>query len=241
MLVGMRKFLPYIAILFCLNQAKAQVEKPQNLPRFDGRKYHFGFILSVNSATYFINFKDDFTFTDSITNIMLDRQPGFDLNIVGSFNPSPNINFRFTPGLAFQERQLTYSVFDTDTTTKDYIKKIESTYLNFPLYLKLRTNRINNFAAYAIGGAYYGIDMANNRDLENKGSLEQLTVKTTKTDWGYSVGGGFDFFLQYFKFGIELKFNVGMKNIFKNDGTYFANPLESIRTGGWVFSFTFEG
>jgi hypothetical protein len=221
--------------------AQAQKERPKNLQRFDSRKYHFGFILSFNSATYYIDYVNDYSFSDSINNILLDRQPGFDLNIVGSFNPTHNINFRFTPGLAFQERQLTYSIYQNDTTNKTYLKKIESTYLNFPLYLKLRTDRINNFAAYAIGGAYYGLDMANNRQLINMGSMEQLTIKTKRSDWGYSVGGGFDFFLQYFKFGIELKFNVGMKNILNQDNTYFAAPLESIRTGSWVFSLTFEG
>ncbi|HYG52115.1 MAG TPA: outer membrane beta-barrel protein, partial [Flavobacteriales bacterium] len=134
-----------------------------------------------------------------------------------------------------------YYVYDNDTTNTEYLKKIESTYLVFPFYMKLRTNRINNFAAYGIGGGYYALDMANNKDLENNGSLSQLTVQTTKSDWGYSVGGGFDFFLQYFKFGIELKFNVGMKNVLKQDNTFFAAPLESIRTGSWVFSLTFEG
>lgn len=237
----MRKIIAILILVSCNLVSFSQEKKPENLPRFDGRKYHFGFILSFNSATYYVNFKNGAGMTDSINNILLKRQPGFDLNIVGSFNPTPNINFRFTPGLAFQERQLEYTILKKDTTTKIYLKRIESTYLNFPFYLKLRTNRINNFAAYAIGGAYYGIDMANNKDLENNGSLEQLTIKTTKTDWGYSAGGGFDFFLPYFKFGIELKYNVGMKNIFKQDNTFFANPIESIRTGSWVFSLTFEG
>lgn len=237
----MRKLILICFVLLTCSGLYAQKEKPQNLPRFDGRKYHFGFMLSANSATYYVNYKDDFTFRDSITNILLKRQPGFDINIVASYNPTRNINFRFTPGLAFQERQLIYTVRKNDTLSKSYLKKLESTFLYFPFYLKLRTNRINNFAAYAIGGAYYGIDMANNKDLENEGSLEQLTVQTRRHDYGYSVGGGFDFFLQYFKFGIELKFNVGLRNALIQDNTFFSSPLESIRSGSWVFSLTFEG
>lgn len=237
----MRRICAITVFVFFALGAFAQKEKPKNLPKFDGRKYHFGFMLSFNSATYYIDYKNDYTFSDSIVNILLKRQPGFNLNIVASFNPTHNINFRFTPGLDFQERQLHYTVLENDTLKKNYMKKLESTYLNFPLYLKLRTDRINNFAAYAIGGAYYAIDMANNKDLNNTGALTNLTVQTKRYDWGYSVGGGFDFFLPYFKFGIELKFNVGMKNVLKSDGTYFANPLEQMRTGSWVFSFTFEG
>lgn len=237
----MRKIIAIVVIVLSFSSAFAQKEKPQNLPRFDGRRYHFGFMLSFNSATFYMKYNNLYSYGDSIVNILLDRQPGFNLNIVGSWNPTPLINIRFTPGLSFEERQLTYSVYTNDTLNTQYLKKIESTYLVFPFYLKLRTARINNFAAYGIGGAYYGLDMANNKDLENNGSLQQLTVQTKKSDWGYSAGGGFDFFLQYFKFGIELKYNVGMKNILKQDGTFFASPLESIRTGSWVFSLTFEG
>lgn len=237
----MRRFFSVVILILLGSGLFAQTEKPQNLPRFDQRKYHFGFMLSGNSATFYHKLKDDYTFSDSILNILLKRQPGFNINIVGSFNPSPNINFRFTPGLSFEERQLIYTVMVDDSTTDTYLKKLESTFLVFPFYLKLRTDRINNFAAYALGGAYYGMDMANNKDLQNVGSLQQLTVQTRRTDWGYSVGGGFDFFLQYFKFGLELKFNVGMKNVLVQDDTYFAKPLESIRMGSWVFSLTFEG
>lgn len=237
----MRKYIALVILFFSVSGVFAQKEKPWNLPKFDGRKYHFGFMLSFNSATYYINYKNDYTFNDSITNILLKRQPGFNLNIVASLNFTKNINLRFTPGLDFQERQLTYTVLSHDTVKTQYSKKLESTYLSFPFLLKLRTNRINNFAAYAIGGAYYAIDMANNKALNNNGSLTELTIATKRYDWGYSVGGGFDFFLPYFKFGIELKFNVGQKNVLKQDNTFFANPLESIRTGSWVFSLTFEG
>ncbi len=237
----MRKALAILLLLVFSLPVFSQREKPQNLQKFDQRKYHFGFLLSFNSATYYVDRKDDYSFNDSILNMKIDRQPGFNLNIVASWNPSPNINFRFTPGLDFQERQLVYTVLINDTATQRYSKKLESTYLTFPLLLKLRTNRINNFAAYALGGGYYGLDMANNKDLNNTGALTQLTVQTKKNDYGYIIGGGFDFFLQYFKFGIELKFNVGMTNVLKQDGTYFANPLQSLRTGSWTFSFCFEG
>ncbi|HLP11197.1 MAG TPA: outer membrane beta-barrel protein [Flavobacteriales bacterium] len=237
----MRKIIAIIVIVLNFSSAYGQKEKPENLPKFDARKYHFGFMLSFNSATFYNKYVNNYSYSDSIVNILLDRQPGFNLNIVGSWNPTPHINFRFTPGLSFEERQFTFSVYDNDTLNTTYLKKIESTYLLFPFYLKLRTARINNFAAYAIGGAFYGLDMANNKDLENNGALTQLTIQTTRSDWGYSAGGGFDFFLQYFKFGIELKFNVGMKNVLKQDNTFFAAPFESIRTGSWVFSLTFEG
>ena len=60
-------------------------------------------------------------------------------------------------------------------------------------------------------------------------------------DFGVEVGGGFDFFLQYFKLGIELKLGVGMTNIHLDENTYFDNPIGGLRSKVWTFSLTFEG
>ncbi|HYG53615.1 MAG TPA: hypothetical protein VD905_22155, partial [Flavobacteriales bacterium] len=97
----MRKIIAIVVVVLCFSSAYAQKEKPENLPKFDARKYHFGFMLSFNSATFYLKYVNQYSYTDSIVNILLDRQPGFNLNIVGSLNPSPNVNFRFTPGLSF--------------------------------------------------------------------------------------------------------------------------------------------
>jgi hypothetical protein len=120
-------------------------------------------------------------------------------------------------------------------------KTIGSTYLNFPLLMKLRTNRINNWDCYAIGGYFYGLDMANNRDFENDGPLTDHAIKLTKSDHGYIVGGGMDFFLHYFKFGFEIKLHAGVKNILLQDNTFFMNPLKALKSRCWTFGLTFEG
>ena len=49
-----------------------------------------------------------------------------------------------------------------------------------------------------------GIDMASNKDVDNEtAALGDQIVKLKKTDFGIEVGGGFDFFLEYFKLGVE--------------------------------------
>jgi len=237
-----KKSVSVLMLFFAITTtAIAQKDRPWNLQNFDQRKYHFGFILAYNSTTLNIDYINDNTFNDSILSIEPDRQPGFDLAIVGSLNLTHNINLKFMPGLAFQDRNIKYTVLESNDTTKLYLKKIESTWLTFPLVLKLRTDRINNFAAYALGGYYYSVDMAGNRDVENKGPKTDLTVLMKKHDHGYQVGGGFDFFLPYFKFGIELKLVNGVRNILLQDNSYFANPLKSVRNRSWVVSLTFEG
>jgi hypothetical protein len=55
------------------------------------------------------------------------------------------------------------------------------------------------------------------------------------------MGGGFDFFLPYFKFAVEFKTSIGINDILIHEDTPFSNPIESLRTRSFIVSFTFEG
>jgi hypothetical protein len=221
-------------------QAQRTGVKTQNLPNFDLHRFHFGFLLSYNTSDFFMRLKPTAPFTDSVLVIDHVKQPGFNLGIVASLNMTPNFSLRFLPTLAFEERILKYSFRRTDGTIADFQKPIESTYLEFPLLLKFRSDRINNFAVYLIGGGKFGIDMASKKDVDNALD-EDIVVKLNRYDYSAEVGGGIDMFLPYFKFGIELKTGIGIPNMLVDDGTRFSTPLESLRTKTYVLTFTFEG
>ena len=142
--------------------------------------------------------------------------------------------------LSFQERLLTYAFAQADNSTKYFQKPVESTYLQFPLLLKYRSARINNFAVYLLGGGKFSIDMASQKDVNN--SLDdEVVVKLDKYDYAVEAGGGMDMFLTYFKFGIELKAAFGIPNLLIDDGTRFSTPIDRLRSKVWVLTFTFEG
>lgn len=210
----------------------------KNYPTFDYKHVHFGFALGVNTSDFRYSINSDTSFTDSITNINIKKQPGFNLGIIGSWDIHETVHLRFVPSLSFQERLFTYTYYDKgESLTLE--NRLESTYLDFPLMLKLRTKRINNFAAYALGGFQYSLDLASQEDVDQ--TLGEPIVKIKKHDWQYQAGGGFDFWLPYFKFGIELKISNGIKNVTINDGTFFMDPLASLKSKVWWFSITFEG
>lgn len=212
----------------------------KNYPDFDRKFVHFGFTLGFNTSDFRYTLNPDSAFTDSITNISVRKQPGFNLGIISSWDIHETVHLRFIPSLSFQERLFMYSFyneFSKDIEIRE--NRLESTYLDFPLLLKLRTKRINNFAAYAIGGIQYSLDLASQKDVDQ--ALGEPIVKIRQHDWSYQAGGGFDFWLPYFKFGIELKISNGIKNVIIQDNTFFMSPLESLKTKVWWFSLTFEG
>ena len=156
-----------------------------------------------------------------------------------SYNPHHVINFQIKPSISFHETYFEYSYLDTDGSQKVRKTRTEPTNLNFPLYVKFNTMRINNFSAFALGGFSYSYDLASQKDVVQ--TLQDPIVKMTPHDWQYHVGGGFDFYLPYFKLGVELKLSQGVNNLLIQDGTFFAAPLSTLKSQIWWFSITFEG
>lgn len=215
----------------------------QNLRNFDNQVYHMGFVLGYNSSDFYLdrNVLEDFE-RDSLLVLDVERRPGFNLGFVACLDVSPTFKLRFLPTLSFQERNLVFTYAIDNDSTVQWNKQVESTFVEFPLVMKFRTERVKNFAAYCLVGGRFGLDMASNKDVQNTtASLKDQVVKIAKSDYGFEVGGGIDLFLEYFKFGIELKLSRGLKNVLIQENTQFSTPIDKLRTRIWSLSFTFEG
>ena len=212
----------------------------KNLPSFDYKKYHFGFLLSTNSSDFFFDYRPDFTFQDSLLGIENVRQSGFNLALLASLDLTPNFHLRFIPGLSFQDRGLNYRFLLEDGTQDVLLKRTESVFLDFPLLIKLRTNRVGNVAAYALIGGKYSIDLQSQKDVDNAVESDVI-IKLQNRDYSIDAGGGIDFFLPYFKFSIEMKTAFGLPNMLIQEDSRFSSPIESLRTRTFIFSLCFEG
>ncbi len=212
----------------------------KNLPTFDRRLYHFGFILGYNRSDFFLESRPRSGVRDSLQRMRSITRPGFDLGIVSALHFNKNLSLRFLPGLSFQDHVVEYSWLEDDSTANKVKKRIGSTFIDVPFNFKFRTNRVKNFAAYVIGGAKWSIDMATNEDVENE-DADKVILKMHSHDYAAQVGGGFDFFLEYFKFGVELKLSVGLRDMIIHEDTRFARPIEQARTKKYLLSLTFEG
>jgi hypothetical protein len=66
-------------------------------------------------------------------------------------------------------------------------------------------------------------------------------VKLQRNDVTLDAGGGVDFFLPYFKFGIEMKTCFGMRDLLIQENNQFTDPISRLRTRTFVLSLSFEG
>ena len=173
------QYLLLFILIVTAHQSVAQFGQ-KNLQAFDRKPIHFGFVIGYNTSDFYVKYNPDYTFTDSLISVLNEKQPGFNLNILASLNMTKNIRLRFAPGLSFQDRNLNYTFALANGKEEILKRRIESVYLDIPLTLKLRTNRVGNFAAAALIGAKYSIDMQSQKDVKNSG--DDIIVKVQRDD-----------------------------------------------------------
>lgn len=235
------KLIRICLILACLASmsvpADAQQQRgPQNRKEYYGDPIHFGFFLGVNRTNFVITPKQNWP--DSLKYVLSKPHSGFDLGIVSELRLMEYACLRFTPEIAFGSRSIEYSYMGVDTILIE--KKVESTWLNFPLLLKIRSKRLNNIAAYMIGGFRYTLDLASQKDARNTVPGQEV-IKLYNHDFGFEAGAGIDFFLPYFKFGIEVRTGLGVKNLLVPDNSQYSNAVDVLRSKIFLVALTFEG
>jgi hypothetical protein len=231
--------------LFSIHYLKAQEEKVKNLQKYDRKLLHFGFTIGLNSADFYIRNADDFFTVKgigdiySVSNV---QSLGFHLGPISDLRLGDNFNLRFLVNLTFCQRDLSYTVLSDTTSTGSYVftthdMKLASTFVEFPLLLKYRAKRINNYRPYIIGGINYKMDLASKKKIKEE---EMPKIRLLQNDIYYEIGFGIDFYTQYFKFSPEIKFGVGLNNVMVPDNTPYTSSIKYIKSNVVMLSFHFE-
>jgi hypothetical protein len=231
----MKNFVCIILLTVLSQNIMAQrFSVPLNLPNYDNKTVHFGFLIGINALDFKLTPKTQID--QQLYVIKSQNQKGFNLGVVSNFRLSRSMDLRAIPTLSLAERRIQYTLNENFILT-DINKKIESTFIEFPLSIKYKSNRYNNLRSYVITGLKYSLDLASQRNIDDEG-LE--LVKIQQNDLSYEIGIGFDFYLPFFKFSPEFKANFGIINMLVNDGSIYSNSLKDMKTRGFTISLTFE-
>jgi hypothetical protein len=233
----------------------AQARKIENLPTYDQSKYHFGFTLAVNQMHFTIQPVEGLNFlrfdanqsseinADSAYIYSIENQPsfGFTVGIIANLRLGEYSDLRFLPSLSFGERTLNYRFLKYRAGVPDVIeidKNVSSTFIELPLHLKYKSQRLNNFRAYILNGPNLRIDLAS--EAGKNTDAAQIQLKLNPYDLAYEIGVGFDFYFEWFKFGTEIKMSYGLLDILKREKNIYTDGIEKLRSKIFQFSFTFE-
>jgi hypothetical protein len=226
----------------------SQVERPRYLPAFDYKRIHFGFTVGFNAMDLGLvrNYEaEDFIYAD-LSHI----QPGFQVSIVSDLRINENWNLRFLPGISFGSRELDFYEYDESSQQMgervqfpdaDNPVALGPSFLDFPLHLKYRSERVNNYRPYLVGGINFRYDMSAKREYDVE-SAEY--VKFKPADFYLEFGFGVDTYLRYFKFAPEIKVAVGLRNIIADEGRepypQFVNSIDRATSYIVMLNFHFE-
>jgi len=235
------------AFILFAHYAFAQVPKVKNDPNHDDKAVHFGFSLGINTMDYKI-IHSDYAVANGYFVDVKTLSPGINIHAIANLRLAKNFDLRTLPGISFGERYVRFVDLKNDNANllpEGDVYKANSAYLELPLLLKVKSERLNNFRPYLIGGGNFKYDLAIKGSYDEK---EQLFL-VKPFDVYADIGFGMDFYLAYFKFGLEIKYEVGLLNILKRtdkdgemdpDYAIYTDCMDRINSHMVVLSFHFE-
>lgn len=215
----------------------AQGRQLKNNPRYDRKPLHFGFSLGLNyidlRTRYVPNLGEAVPGYYSMTT---ETSPGYSIRIISNLRLGHYFDLRFSPGFAATERRLFFDVNSPFTGDRVEVeRRVESSFLEFPLYLKWKSARVGNYRLYLMAGPKYALDLASDEDV-----LDDRIFKLQADEFSYDLAFGVDMYFEYFKFSPQIIASFGMNNMLVQDDTFLVEGLQAINTRAILINFTFE-
>jgi len=182
---------------------------------YDSRPLHFGFLFGLAGSNY--NYV-----SDSKDIILSPKYFGFQIGGVANYAFNQHIELKTGINVALFERHLDYFLQDPlkvnisglETNNLNYLR--ESTWLEIPISIKLRSIRRKNNRFYLLAGAKFGFEAnTRNKNFSSLSTDYDHTLYAKKTDLALEYGFGFEHFFQFFKFAPEIRFSHGIFNIYQ--------------------------
>jgi hypothetical protein len=239
--------LTIVLFLLCSNLLHAQTP-PAWGGGADQNDLSFGFTFSYVNSYFKITKKPDWRspyfdkgtnryITDSLKSIGSKNLPGFAIGFITRYRITDHLEARVTPGLVFADRGLNYTY---QTASEDISKQVQATTVDFPLELKLKSDRLGNFRAYILGGIKYSAAVGKgNSDTGDTDPLD-MQVKNVSGFGSYEAGLGCDIYFEFFKLSPEIKISNSFGNVLVPEDQPFSSPISKLSLHTIMFSLLFE-
>jgi hypothetical protein len=206
----------------------------ENDMRYQQKKYHFGIHLGANLSNFRIKHSEAFALSDSVLSVRSKYEVGFEIGAIAAYHISRYLELRTVPTFAFANKTLNYTF--NDGTRSDI--KLSQIYFHFPLEIKFKSQPINDFKIYVIGGFQYGLDLGAN--LKERKLITQPQI--SKHDFAINYGFGFELHFPLFILCPEFKVSNSLLNSHRPvDALIYSRMLKGLHGRTFLFSINFEG
>ena len=197
-----------------------------NLGAYNQRFFRPGFYIAPHFARFVVEQSETYIQrADIAANSIV--SPGLTVGFIGDIRlgpPATPFHLRFAPGVSFLTRRVEFKGLRAQADTV-YTQEVGTTQIELPLLLKYQSDRRRNTRVYLIGGIKVSrtINTRLNDELRNR-------LRAAPQDLSLEYGFGLDLFYPLFKFGPELRFSHGLRNLLqaRNDG--YSQRLQSLKS-----------
>lgn len=233
-----------ISILMTLLLCGVCAVQAQNNPYVDDRVVHFGFSLGVNFMSFGITDSQEEINGEIYHARVSSMMPGFSVGFITDVRLSRHLSLRFTPGLQFASRSISYTNESGNTIQGSLGNGSKTDVLcipiSIPLYLKWAAEREGNYRPYLIGGG--GASFNVSRDREKP-------ILLNGWDYFVEVGFGCDFYFRWFKWCPEISYRIGFANQLTSvehrnelppQDVFYTKAIDKLLNRAIVLTFNFE-
>lgn len=240
------KYLIIIMAFFCCRGSFAQ-----RVPAWGGgsdlKDYGFGFTFSYVGSYYKIDKAPDWQtpFIDQLNNVPVTTglnsisssyASGFGVGFLTRYRLTEHLEARFAPSLIFADRVVNY----TYVAQEPINKLVTSTAVDFPLALKLKSDRMDNLRVYLMGGVKLTQAISSKYNSDKDLPPIDKIVKNVNRYGSYEVGLGCEIYFEFFKLSPEIKISNSFGNVMLHDNSAFSRPINNLGLHTVMFSLYFE-
>lgn len=188
--------------------------------------------------------------TDTLSSIGSKSSPGFGIGFITRYRLTDHLEARLTPMLVFADRLLEYtyanpqqqpSSSSSKAGAENIIEKqVQTTMAEFPLSLKLKSDRLGNFRGYLLGGVKYSKLIASKKNNDANADPIDKLVKNVNGFASYEAGIGCDIYFEYFKLSPEIKISNSFGNVLVPENHPFSRPIDKLFLHTLMISLYFE-
>jgi hypothetical protein len=253
------RYLLLFSLLFLSKTLFAQYEVVKAWANAaDQKDFSFGFTFQYVSTDFKIVKKPDWRApfydaagvkaTDSLSSIGSPASQGFAVGFISRYSINDHLEARITPTLVFADRILDYTYASPQPQPSNSIstgnpniieKQVQTTMAEFPLSMKLKSDRLGNFRAYLLAGVKYSFLVGGNKPDDNADPINK-TVKNVGSFASYEAGIGCDIYFEYFKLSPEIKVSNSFGNMLVAENHPFSRPIDKLFLHTLMISFHFE-
>jgi hypothetical protein len=239
----LRKQIITGALLLCISLSSVAQRGEVYQPFYDENLFYLGFNVGVNNNYYNFNRNIEFVIpaTGAVSSINPKNNHFLTMGLAGTLRLSKHTLLRLNPTVLIADTKNLFTFGELGSPEKTMYAS--SAIINIPLALKIESDRYNAFHYTNIMRHYIFIGGKIDYDFnELTGKILNSTTSYpnifNRLDYGYEMGLGLSFYLQYATISPEVKFSYGLRNL--NNGAPLLSGIRDITSNFVYFTIYVE-